>query len=71
MNYLFAIILPPLGLLMVGKTMHACLCFLLMCTLIGWPVAAFWAVAVVHQHETEARITEAIANGVNKSQGGF
>lgn len=48
MRYLIAILLPPLGMLSVGKFLEAFLCFLLMITIIGHPIAAIWAVLVVH-----------------------
>ena len=48
MRYLIAIILPPLGMLSVGKVLEAFLCLLLMLTIIGHPLAAIWAVLVVH-----------------------
>jgi len=48
MRYLIAILLPPLGMLSVGKAFEAFLCLLLMLTIIGHPIAAIWAVLVVH-----------------------
>ena len=48
MRYLIAILLPPLGMLSVGKVLEAFLCLLLMLTIIGHPIAAIWAVLVVH-----------------------
>jgi uncharacterized membrane protein YqaE (UPF0057 family) len=47
-RYLIAILLPPLGMLLVGKVLEAIVCLLLMLTVIGHPIAAIWAVLVVH-----------------------
>jgi uncharacterized membrane protein YqaE (UPF0057 family) len=54
-RYLIAILLPPLGMLTVGKVLEAIICLLLMVTIIGHPIAAIWAVLVVHSSEAEAR----------------
>jgi uncharacterized membrane protein YqaE (UPF0057 family) len=48
MRYLLAILIPPLGMLSVGKPIHAVLCIVLMVTLIGWPIASIWALFVVN-----------------------
>ena len=48
MRYLIAILLPPLGMLSVGKFFEALLCLILMLTIVGHPIAAIWAVLVVH-----------------------
>lgn len=61
MKYLVAIILPPLGMLLVGKVGQALLCLLLMVTLIGWPLAAIWAVLVVNNAEHDKRLNDALA----------
>ncbi len=55
MRYLIAILLPPLGMLSVGKVLEAFLCLLLMLTIIGHPIAAVWAVLVVHSSLADAR----------------
>lgn len=60
MKYLIAIILPPLGMLLAGRPGTALLCLLLMITLIGWPLAAIWALLVVNSSETEKRVRRAI-----------
>jgi uncharacterized membrane protein YqaE (UPF0057 family) len=56
MKYLVAILLPPLGMLLAGRVMLALLCVLLMVTLIGWPIAAIWAVVIVNSAENEKRM---------------
>jgi uncharacterized membrane protein YqaE (UPF0057 family) len=48
MRYLLAILLPPIGMLSVGKPFQALLCLVLMFTILGWPFASIWAVLVVH-----------------------
>src|SRR5687767_6202826 len=60
MKYLIAILFPPLGLLLVGRIGQALLCLLLMITIIGWPLAALWALLVVNSAETEGRVRRAI-----------
>jgi uncharacterized membrane protein YqaE (UPF0057 family) len=54
-RYLIAILLPPLGMLSVGKVLEAVLCLLLMFTIVGHPIAAIWAVLVVHAALADAR----------------
>ncbi len=56
MQYLIAILLPPLGLLIVGRWFQAFVCLLLLLTLIGWPLAALWAMLVVHEHRVDRRM---------------
>lgn len=56
MRYLIAILFPPLGMLLAGRAGQALLCLLLMVTLIGWPLAAIWALLVVNTDETEKRV---------------
>jgi uncharacterized membrane protein YqaE (UPF0057 family) len=56
MKYILAILFPPLGMLLAGRPGQALLCLLLMVTLIGWPLAAIWALLVVNTSETEKRV---------------
>ena len=60
MKYVLAILLPPLGLLSVGHGGQALVCLVLMLTIIGWPLAAVWALLVVNSAETERRVRRAI-----------
>ena len=60
MKYVLAILLPPVGLLSVGKGGQALLCLILWITIIGWPLAALWALLVVNSAETEKRVRRAI-----------
>jgi uncharacterized membrane protein YqaE (UPF0057 family) len=59
-KYVIAILIPPLGMLLVGRIFQAFLCLILMITLIGWPLAAIWALLVVNSAETETRIRRQI-----------
>jgi uncharacterized membrane protein YqaE (UPF0057 family) len=60
-KYLIAIILPPLGMLLVGRVLLAVVCLVLQVTLIGWPLAAIWAVLVVNNAENDKRLKSALA----------
>ena len=55
MRYLLAILLPPIGMLSVGKPFQALFCLILMVTVIGWPIAAIWAVLTVHSAFADRR----------------
>ena len=55
MRYLLAIILPPVAMFTVGKPFQAILCLLLMVTMIGWPLAAIWALLVVNSAFADTR----------------
>jgi hypothetical protein len=54
-RYLIAILLPPLGMLVAHRPLLAVLCLILMVTLIGWPIAALWAILVVHGYYEDQR----------------
>ena len=61
MKYLFAILIPPLGLAMAGKPGQAVLCLVLCCTIIGWVPAAIWACCVVGSSEADERTNRMVA----------
>ncbi|HYI21527.1 MAG TPA: hypothetical protein VEX62_02725 [Candidatus Limnocylindrales bacterium] len=61
MKYLIAIILPPLGMLLVGRPLLALVCLILQITILGWPLAAIWAVLVVNNAEHDKRLRRALA----------
>jgi uncharacterized membrane protein YqaE (UPF0057 family) len=61
MKYLIAIILPPLGMLLVGRLTLALVCLILQVTILGWPLAAIWAVLVVNNAEHEKRLRRALS----------
>jgi len=54
-RYLIAILLPPLGMVSVGKFVEALICLVLMLTIVGHPIAAVWAVLVVHSSLADGR----------------
>ena len=56
MKYLLAILLPPVGMLSGGRVGQAVVCLILWVTIIGWPIAALWALLVVNSAETESRV---------------
>ncbi len=60
MKYLIAIILPPVGMLLVGRIGMAILCLILQLTILGWPIAAIWAVLVVNNAENDKRLKRAL-----------
>ena len=62
MKYLIAIILPPLGMLLVGRPLLALVCLILQVTILGWPLAAIWAVLVVNNAEHDKRLRRALAD---------
>jgi uncharacterized membrane protein YqaE (UPF0057 family) len=68
MKYIIAILLPPLGMLLVGRPLLALLCLILQITLIGWPLAAIWALLVVNSAETEKRVRWMIQQERRKSR---
>jgi len=61
MRYLLAILLPPVAMLTVGKPFQAILCLVLMVTLIGWPLAALWAILVVNSSFADSRNRRVVA----------
>ena len=68
MKYVVAILFPPLGMLLAGRGGQALVCLILMVTLIGWPLAAIWALLVVNTDETEKRVRRMIAEQDRKSR---
>lgn len=60
MKYVIAILLPPLGMLLVGRVLLALICLLLMMSILGWPLAAIWAVLVVNNAEHDKRLQAAL-----------
>jgi uncharacterized membrane protein YqaE (UPF0057 family) len=66
-KYVVAIIFPPLGMLLAGRAGQALLCLILMITLIGWPLAALWALLVVNTDETEKRVRRMLEQESKKS----
>ena len=52
---LLSIILPPLAFLLRGKILTAIICLILLLTLIGWPIAAIWAVVDWYSDRADRR----------------
>jgi len=67
MKYVIAILFPPLGMLLAGRGMQALLCLILMITIIGWPLAAIWALLVVNSSETEKRVRRMLKDQAKKA----
>ncbi len=62
MRYLLALLVPPLAMFTCGKVFQGILCIVLMLTLIGWPLAAVWAVLVVADYKAEKRMEKLAAS---------
>lgn len=58
MRLLFAIIFPPIVFFTIRRPFQGIFCLLLWMTLIGWPVAALWAVYALGQYRSEEQIYE-------------
>ena len=58
-RFIIAILLPWLTFFTIGKPFQGILCIVLQLTLIGWPVAAIWAVYVLSQWNTDRKIAAA------------
>ena len=58
-RFIIAILLPWLTFFTIGKPFQGILCIILQLTLIGWPVAAIWAVNVLSQWNTDRKIAAA------------
>lgn len=67
MKYVLAILIPPLGLLAAGRGGQALVCLILWLTILGWPIAAIWALLVVNSSETEARVRRTMDEGQGRS----
>lgn len=68
MRYLIAILVPPVGLLLCGKWFQALLSLVLMLTVLGWPVAAVWAVMVLWNHDEDRR-TDRVVRALRHTAG--
>ncbi|WCL55069.1 YqaE/Pmp3 family membrane protein [Gimibacter soli] len=53
MRLLLAILIPPLVFFTIGRPFQGIFCLILWLTLIGWPVAAIWAVYSLSQYRNE------------------
>ncbi len=53
MRLLMAIFLPPLVFFTINRPFQGLFCAILWLTIIGWPVAAIWAVYSLSQYRNE------------------
>ena len=53
MRLLLAILIPPLAFFTIGRPLQGLLCAILWLTMIGWPIAAIWAVYSLTQYRNE------------------
>lgn len=53
MRLLLAIFLPPIVFFTINRPIQGLFCALLLLTVIGWPVAAIWAVYALSQYRNE------------------
>ncbi len=63
MRYLLAILIPPLVFFTMKKPILGALNLLLMVTIIGWPIAAIWAIVTVNSYHGDVnrkKIVQAI-----------
>ncbi len=53
MRLLMAIFIPPLVFFTIWRPFQGILCAILWLTIIGWPVAAIWAVYALSQYRND------------------
>lgn len=53
MRLLLAILIPPLVFFTINRPLQGLVCAFLWLTVIGWPVAAIWAVYSLSQYRNE------------------
>jgi uncharacterized membrane protein YqaE (UPF0057 family) len=70
MIYALAILLPFLALALRGKIFQSILCLILQFTVLGWILAALWAVLVVHNDNAERRHKEMLATLTARNDAG-
>ncbi|MAU40538.1 MAG: YqaE/Pmp3 family membrane protein [Kordiimonas sp.] len=59
MRLLIAILLPWLLFFTISRPIAGVICLILQVTMIGWPVAAIWAVYSLSQYNTDKKIEAA------------
>jgi hypothetical protein len=60
MRILIALLLPWVAFFTIGKPFTAIVCLILQITLIGWPIAAIWAVVSVNNYYADRRHRELV-----------
>ncbi len=58
MRLLIALLLPPVVFFTIRRPFQGIFCLILQLTVIGWPVAAIWAVYALSQYKTDRKIEE-------------
>lgn len=58
MRLILAIFLPFSVFFTIGKPFTGFMCLMLQITIIGWPVAALWAVYALSQYKTEEKLKQ-------------
>jgi len=58
MRLFLAIFLPPLAFFTIGRPFAGIICFILWLTIIGWIIAALWAIYAVADYEAEQKVRE-------------
>ena len=58
MRLILAILIPPFVFFTIGRPFQGIFCAILWLTMIGWPVAAIWAVYALGQYRNEEVIDE-------------
>ncbi|WND03099.1 YqaE/Pmp3 family membrane protein [Temperatibacter marinus] len=53
MRLLIALIFPPLVFFTINRPFQGLMCAILWLTIIGWPIAAIWAVYSLSQYRNE------------------
>lgn len=53
-------------MLLVGRVLLAFVCLILQITILGWPLAAIWAVLVVNNAEHDKRMNHALKAQKNR-----
>lgn len=67
MRVLVAVVIPFLAFFTIGRPFAGLFCLLLQLTLLGWPLAAFWAVYSTAQYHADKR-TERLEKAILKGQ---
>ena len=60
MRLLIALLLPFLLFFTIGRPISGIICLILQLTVIGWVVAAIWAVYALSQYNTDRKIAESM-----------
>ncbi len=53
MRLILALLLPPLAFFTINRPFQGLMCLILWLTIIGWPIAALWAVYALTQYRND------------------